>query len=107
MPRHPDIMYMTKQEYEDILQWGKETEEPRKCIRCGRVGGVRLEDSRTNYVREPPTVWDRIRAEDGGLTPTPSVGEDPNKPLALCRDCAREHHQDWDERWREYYAGLL
>jgi len=32
---------------------------------------------------------------------------DPNAPFPLCRDCAAEHHAQWDERWNEYYASLL
>jgi len=107
MPRRPDIMYMNKADYDDIVKWGRGEEEPRVCAHCGTTGGVRLEDARTAYVREPPTVWDRIRAEDGGLTPTPCVGEDPNAAIYLCRPCAKQHQDRWDDQWAEYYAGLL
>jgi hypothetical protein len=98
----PERYYMTQQDWDDIVSWGKVP-----CERCGTQEGVELEDSRTAYAYESPTAWDRIRAEDGGLTPTPSVLEDPNKPVNLCRACAKEHHDYWDEMWREYYGGLL
>jgi len=28
------------------------------------------------------------------------------KPV-LCDECAQEYHDYWQERWDEYYAGLL
>lgn len=124
MPRQRvETLLMTKDMYDDLVEWGKsDAHMPgqfndagdwdkalqntrRRCERCGKTGGVRLEDARTNYVREPPTVWQRIQAADGGLTP--SMMDDPNKPLALCRACAKEHHDYWDERWNEYYDGVL
>lgn len=49
---------------------------------------VYLESSRTHY------IWD-------------GTGEDPNRDLYLCRDCAKFHHEYWDEMWAEYYSGLL
>lgn len=53
--------------------------------------GVRLESSRTMYHFEG----------------VPGTQEDPNRPRALCRRHAREHHAHWDEMWRDYYEGLL
>ena len=32
---------------------------------------------------------------------------DPNHPLPLCRECAEEHHEQWDDQWADYYGGLL
>lgn len=58
------------------------------CMKCGSKEGVKLEDSRTQY------EWD-------------GIGEDPNSPIPLCRECAKEHHEEWDERWQEYYSGRL
>lgn len=48
---------------------------------CGETEGVQLEPSRTAY------HWD-------------GKGEDPNRPVALCRPCAEAHHEHWDEMWR-------
>lgn len=31
-------------------------------------------------------------------------GRDPNAPILLCSECAKEHIAYWDEMWREYYA---
>lgn len=64
------------------------------CMECGSSEDIRLEDSRTNYEPKPVTLWHHIREE---LPP------DPNAPVALCRDCAADHHAYWDERWDEWY----
>lgn len=32
---------------------------------------------------------------------------DPNRPIFLCPRCAEEYNTSWQERWDEYYAGLL
>jgi hypothetical protein len=45
---------------------------------------VKLEDSCTAY------HWD-------------GKGLDPNRPIALCRKCAVDHHEYWNEQWNEYY----
>lgn len=66
-------------------------EEGRGCARCGATEGVELEDSRTQYHYEGE----------------PGSEEDPNKPIPLCRLCAIEHHEYWDEMWREYYGGRI
>lgn len=56
---------------------------------CDAEGpGVELESSRTFY------HWD-------------GTGEDPNADVPLCRDCARMHHEYWDEMWSEYYRGIM
>lgn len=28
---------------------------------------------------------------------------DPNAPVPLCRPCAKDHHEYWDEMWGNYY----
>jgi len=68
------------------------------CEYCGCPYGVFLEDSRTAY--EYP---DRTRYQIIADIQLP----DPNAPLALCRDCAEEHHEFWDDMWTEYYSGRL
>ena len=59
-----------------------------KCEYCGSRYKTRYERSRTAY------HWD-------------GKGEDPNRPVLLCRECAAEHHDHWDGMWDEYHAGLL
>lgn len=58
------------------------------CERCQSTENVKMESGRTAY------HWD-------------GEGEDPNRPVALCPECAKFHHEYWDEMWNEYYAGLL
>lgn len=53
-----------------------------------KTEGVKLEPSRTQY------HWD-------------GKGENPNKPVWLCRDCAAEHHAHWDDMWEEYRTGVM
>ncbi len=63
-----------------------------ECERCGRqCSGVKSESSRTMYNFDGPI----------------GSPEDPNRDIMLCRDCAKEHHDYWNERWDDYYAGLL
>lgn len=61
------------------------------CLYCESTDGVALEDNRTRYPYEGPV---------GGP-------DDPNKPVPLCRMCAKEHHDHWDSMWEEYHSGLL
>ena len=50
-------------------------------------GTVELESSRTCY------RWD-------------GDGEDPNRPVRLCRAHSELHHAHWDEMWAEYYSAV-
>lgn len=55
---------------------------------CDKIGPeVQEESSRTRY------IWD-------------GNGNDPNKDPWLCRDCARLHHEHWDEMWAQLYQGV-
>lgn len=63
---------------------------PPRCERCEDTKGVAMESSRTCYALDDGRS-DRVA----------------NRDRSLCRDCAEEHHADWDERWQEYYGGLL
>lgn len=67
-----------------------------KCEWCAAADittsdGVELESSRTMYPFD-------------GEAGSPS---DPNRPIALCRNHAAEHHAHWDEMWAEVRAGWL
>ena len=59
-----------------------------RCKFCDWPFGVEYEDSRTAY------FWD-------------GNGEDPNKSVLLCRQCAEAHHSYWDEMWAEYNYGRI
>lgn len=66
-------------------QYGGKVEGPptdKPCAHCGATEGVTMESSRTNY------SWD-------------GKGKDPNAPIPLCRPCAVEHHQNWDDMWAQ------
>lgn len=67
-----------------------------KCERCGTTRGVELEDSRTAYPAETLSRWERLTL-DNPLSPP-----DPNAPVPLCRECAKKHHEYWDEMWDMY-----
>jgi hypothetical protein len=62
---------------------------PHECEHCGEVSyAVDYQSSRTQY------IWN-------------GEGKNPNRDVLLCPLCAREHHEYWDEMWREYYADKL
>ncbi len=75
------------------------------CECCGALEGVQRESSRTAYAPKPLTRWDRLK-----LSEVPDLMDRfmaANPDLLLCRDCAAEHHAQWDEQWASYYAGLF
>ena len=45
------------------------------------------------YAITPLSQWERL-ALDNPLDPP-----DPNAPSYLCRPCAKDHHEYWDEMW--------
>lgn len=61
-----------------------------KCLRCGSQESVEMESSRTMYPFE-------------GKEGSP---EDPNRDIPLCRPCAKQHHEEWDDRWADYYSSV-
>lgn len=61
------------------------------CLCCHGTLDVQLENSRTQYHWDGP-----IDAPDN-----------PNRPVPLCRPCAQEHHEYWNDMWAEYRAGQL
>lgn len=77
----PDLGAATQDEL-DVLCQRVPCETP-WVPRAPTTEGVRLHSSRTAY------WWD-------------GQGEDPNRPVALCPECAAEHHEYWDERWDDY-----
>lgn len=78
------------------------------CECCGETKGVQFESSRTAYSPKPMTRWERLRLPDPLLPPSPLERfEAANPDLLLCRDCAAEHHAQWNQQWAEYYSGLL
>lgn len=68
------------------------------CAHCGTTEGVKLEDSRTQYPPMKYSFWAAVMYDDDKLP-------DPNAPIPLCRECAVEHHEHWDEQWRDFYWG--
>ena len=76
---------------------GKPSQNP--CLRCGSTVDVRWESSRTCYdTSRVRTRYERI------MVPEPP---DPNAPIPLCRKCAGEHHEYWDDMWSNYYSGVM
>jgi hypothetical protein len=84
MPREPATQAGKDPYY--LKKLGTPADEPCEC--CDRTADVQWEPSYTAY------YWD-------------GTGEDPNRPVALCRDCEPTHREYWKERWDDYYAGLL
>lgn len=74
-----------------------------ECLYCGGTEGVELESSRTCYEKPRLSVWEKLLLPEEGL----DLGPDPNAPIPLCRPCAKEHHENWDDRWAELEAGYL
>lgn len=85
------------------------------CASCGKTEGVALEPSRTAYVIHCPKIG--CGACEGLDSPCKAgvtnkrecpnwPKEDPNAPILLCRECAEEHHANWDNIWADYYAGF-
>jgi hypothetical protein len=70
------------------------------CAHCDSTKGVQLTPSLTTYPEPVLTAWDRILL-DGEDPP------DPNPPLWLCGQCAKDHYDYHMEMWREYHSGLL
>jgi hypothetical protein len=61
------------------------------CEHCKSICHLKLEGSRTLY------------NFDGNWCDP----KNPNRPLFLCRRCAEDHHNHWDEMWSDYHSGLL
>lgn len=72
---------------------------PGTCEYCGGTEGLKLECSRTAYDTsrlDKPTRLERIADRD-------DPPEDPNRDKLLCRECAAEHHEFWNDQWNEFY----
>lgn len=68
------------------------------CESCKATEGVEVEPARTGYTAEPMTLWDHLLEREP---------KDPNPPVMLCRPCAKDYHDHWDDMWRTYYQNLL
>ena len=58
-----------------------------------------------SFTRPRITRYEMILEENFGEPPPEP--EDPNADIPLCRSCAEAHHEEWNNRWAEYYRGLL
>ena len=74
----------------------QETEDRGECEFCG---GQRPDYKNDSKWVGPMTAyhWDMDK----------DPFADPNRKLFLCSDCAEEDHMYWQERWDDYYSGLL
>lgn len=70
------------------------------CRGCDTTLDVQMEASRTMYDPGPLTFWEAILL-DGEDRP------DPNADIPLCRECAVDHHANWDEMWSMYYSSVM
>ena len=74
-------------------------EKPPVCEHCGEHRGVSWISSMTAYDRSTSylNAWQLVLryAEDP---------PDPNRPLALCLNCADDYTSYYKERWDEYYG---
>ena len=59
-----------------------------RCEYCQAMFDLDKEDSRTMY------CWN-------------GEGEDPNRPVLLCKQCAKMHHEYWDDMWSDYYGSRI
>ena len=76
-------------EYDTVISWdvSKDYSVFHTCQGCAWKGAtVRRECSRTMYHFEGE----------------PGSPEDPNRYLLLCRTCAKQHHEFWDDMWAEW-----
>lgn len=77
----------------DIKNRQKEiaNDENRICQRCETTFNVSRRRQNTMYNYDEGEVGDK---------------NDPNF-VTLCEDCHKENDEYWEERWQEYYSGLL
>jgi len=66
-----------------------DSEEARICECCGTSSPLVAPCcSHTRY------VWD-------------GTGENPNRDRLLCPDCAIEYTEEMEDKWNEYYSGIM
>jgi len=61
-----------------------------RCLCCKSSQNVFIESSRTKFVTTDGR-WDWIA----------------NMPLPLCRICAKDYHEYWDEKWENWYYSQI
>ena len=76
----------------------------RCCEQCS-VSGAFLVHAMTAY--SPGPISPETERLYAALDLAPLSFEDCNPDLWLCAVCAEEYRSYWQERWDEYYAGLL
>lgn len=76
--------------------------KPAKCEQCEATAGVEYEGSRTAYAVPSVNAWQRLLLDDEGLT---RELPDPNTGMWLCRDCAKDYQDYWDEMWENARQG--
>jgi len=71
------------------------------CERCGAKNRTKIiidKDLRTVHIELVPAKtkynWD-------------GKGENPNRPLSLCKWCKWEYNDHWDAMWKDYYSGCM
>jgi hypothetical protein len=69
-----------------------------------RAGLYRIIDEEGQCVY---TVQQRLREVGRPFEGESGSDEDPNRPVPLCREHAKEHHDHWDAMWDDHYRGLL
>ena len=77
--------------------------EPLVCLCCQGTLGVEMESSRTCYAKPTLNFWEKLLLPEEGLDEGPEM----NKPIPLCRPCAKQHHDDWDDMWKTLENGYL
>lgn len=70
--------------------------ETKKCEGCTeKSSGVEYERSRTMYAKPQLGAWKRLLLDEEGLGEVP----DPNQASWLCRSCAKDYHEYWNDMW--------
>lgn len=88
--------------YSPLIEPRCSTCKPAKCEQCEATEGVELEGTRTAYAAPRINGWTRLLLDDEIADNSP----DPNTGMWLCRDCAKEYHEYWDEMWENARPSL-
>jgi len=72
--------------YDKLLKQQEEKLKEDKCLHCG-TNGAKWRESMTTY-------------------PWNGEGENPNKPVLLCKVCYEEYRDYWEDMWNSYYSSI-